>query len=65
MEFIVAFDKNLGIGINNKLPWHIKKDMEYFNKLTFNTNIVMGMSTYLSIPDKVKPLTHQVKSYLN
>lgn len=59
MEFIVAFDKNLGIGINNKLPWHIKKDMEYFNKLTFNTNIVMGMSTYLSIPDKVKPLTHR------
>ena len=40
MNIIVAACKNRGIGINNSIPWHIRKDMFYlfFNKghISFN-----------------------------
>ena len=52
MNIIVAACKNRGIGINNSIPWHIRKDMFYFKYLTKNrTNnaVIMDRKTYESI----------------
>jgi len=29
---IAAVDKNLAIGKNGKIPWHIKEDLRHFKK---------------------------------
>ena len=49
INIIVAHDKNHVIGINNKMPWIIKKDLEHFKNLTLNHTVIMGKNTYLSI----------------
>ena len=54
---IVALCNHNGIGKNNQLPWHFKKDLKYFSKLTRgngNNAIVMGKNTWNSLP--LKPL---------
>lgn len=60
---IAAMSKNRGIGYKNDLPWRLKKEMEYFNRITTLVNregtrnaVIMGRNTWLSIPDKYKPL---------
>ena len=53
MNIIVAACKNRGIGLNNKLPWKLKKEMNIFTKLTKGdeTNaVIMGKNTWLSLP---------------
>ncbi len=50
---IVAVCKNGGIGLNNKLPWILKKDLQRFKKTTIgngNNAISMGRNTWDSIP---------------
>lgn len=49
ISLIVAMDLNNGIGIENKLPWHIPQDMKRFKELTTNNVVVMGRKTYESI----------------
>ena len=46
---IAAVDKNLAIGKNGKIPWHIKEDLRHFKKNTLNTAIIMGRATFDSI----------------
>lgn len=46
---IVAHDKNLLIGNDLKIPWHVKEDFQHFKKTTLNHTIVMGLNTYKSI----------------
>ena len=46
---IAAVDKNLAIGRNGKIPWHIKEDLQFFQKNTLNTAMIMGRSTFDSI----------------
>ena len=53
---IAAVDKNLAIGKNGKIPWHIKEDLRYFQKNTLNTAMIMGRSTFDSIG---KPLPNR------
>ena len=52
-KIIVAYGKNRGIGLKNKLPWPInKKDMEHFKKITTgnkNNAVIMGRNTFESI----------------
>jgi dihydrofolate reductase len=66
-SIIVAVDKNNGIGINGKLPWHLKGDMEYFKQVTTKTYnqdtknmVIMGRKTYESIPEKFRPLPNRI-----
>jgi dihydrofolate reductase len=52
MKLIVAFCKNRGIGLNNKMPWYLKSDLKRFKKLTMgqgNNAIVMGRNTWVSL----------------
>lgn len=57
MNIIAAICKNGGIGYKNKLPWKLKNELQYFQKLTIgngNNAVVMGKNTWLSI--KHRPL---------
>jgi dihydrofolate reductase len=57
-NLIVALCKNGGIGIDGKLPWSIKEDMQYFTKQTKgngNNAVIMGKNTWLSLPNKYLP----------
>jgi len=55
---VVAVGKKLGIGIDNKLPWHIPEDMKYFKELTTNHIVIMGNNTFKSM--KNVPLTNRI-----
>ena len=46
---VVAAGSNYLIGINNKLPWHLPKDLQHFKSTTLNKPIVMGRKTFESI----------------
>jgi dihydrofolate reductase len=50
MELIVAIAKNGVIGIDNTIPWHIPEDLIRFKHMTMNNVIVMGRTTYESLP---------------
>lgn len=49
ISFIVAKAENNIIGINNKLPWHLKDDLQNFKKLTMGHHMIMGRKTFESI----------------
>ncbi len=49
VSFIVAKAQNNVIGINNKLPWHLKDDLQNFKKITMGHHILMGRKTFESI----------------
>lgn len=52
---IVCTDKNWGIGKNNDLLFHLKKDMQFFRQTTADSIVVCGYNTLLSFPGS-KPL---------
>lgn len=49
-SIIVAHSKNKIIGKDNKIPWHIPKDLKRFKELTTGKTIVMGRKTFESLP---------------
>jgi len=74
---IVAHDERLGIGKDNKLPWHIKEDMKFFRDITttlLNSDaggeekknvVIMGRKTWESLPDNYKPLPKRINLVLS
>lgn len=55
MNYIVAVDKNWGIGKNNDLLFSLRGDMKFFKETTMGSTVVMGDRTLLSLP-KSEPL---------
>lgn len=55
VSIIACVSKNLGIGICNKLPWHIPADLKFFKKVTSGHSIIMGRKTFDSIGGKPLP----------
>lgn len=49
INIIASVGRNLEIGKNNKLIWHISEDLKYFKEKTMGKTIVMGEKTYFSI----------------
>ena len=49
LTIIVATDKQGGIGIENKLPWHLPEDLAHFKRMTSGHTIIMGRKTFDSI----------------
>ncbi|MDA9659668.1 dihydrofolate reductase [Pseudomonadota bacterium] len=49
ISHLVALSNNFVIGVNNDLPWKLKKDLQHFRAYTQNKAIVMGRKTYESI----------------
>lgn len=64
---IAALDPKNGIGIDGKLPWHIKDDLKLFKVRTLNHTIVMGRKTFESIgkplPKRNNCVVSRNKSY--
>ncbi len=63
-SIIVAVDKKNGIGLNNSLPWRLKKDLTFFRKKTLGAcpekslnSVIMASNTWKSIPPKYRPLS--------
>jgi len=50
------------IGRNNKLPWHLRTDLQRFKAITLGHVIIMGRKTYLSIG---RPLPRRVNVILS
>lgn len=56
MKAILAMTPNGGIGLNNQLPWEsLECDLKRFKELTTGQTIVMGRSTWESLPRKPLP----------
>ena len=51
---IAACDQNWGIGLQDKMPWHIKEESALFRKNTLNQKVVMGRKTYENLPGVLK-----------
>lgn len=49
ISLIVACTKSRVIGIQNRIPWHIKEDFRHFKNYTLGKTILMGKNTYFSI----------------
>jgi dihydrofolate reductase len=61
ISLIAAIGQNNEIGLDNKLLWNIKEDMDWFRKHTKHKVVVMGRKTYESIG---KPLKGRVNVVL-
>ncbi len=48
-SLIAAVAKNNCIGKNNKIPWNIPEDFQYFKKTTLGKTCMMGQATFESI----------------
>ena len=64
---ISCINYNRAIGKNNKLLYNIKSDLDFFKKITILTEnpgkynaVIMGSKTYLSIPEKFRPLKKRI-----
>lgn len=55
-SIIAAIGKNREIGKRGDLLWHIPEDLVHFKQLTIGAPVIMGRATYLSIPEKYRPL---------
>jgi dihydrofolate reductase len=49
ISMIVARTRNLVIGKENKIPWKISADLQFFKKVTMGYPIIMGRKTWESI----------------
>ena len=49
ISHLVALSNNFVIGVDNDLPWKLKKDLQHFSAYTQNKAIVMGRKTFESI----------------
>ena len=60
---IVAIADNNGIGVRGGLPWHISEDLQYFKRVTHGYPVIMGRTTYFSLP--FRPLKGRKNIVLN
>ncbi|XP_050391101.1 dihydrofolate reductase [Patella vulgata] len=72
IHLVVAACRNRGIGMDGKIPWRLKKDMEFFKRITSETEneskenvVIMGRKTWMSIPPKFRPLKNRVNIILS
>jgi dihydrofolate reductase len=49
LSLVVAIDAQRGIGVDNKLPWHLPEDLAHFKRVTMGRPMVMGRKTFDSI----------------
>lgn len=61
ISMIVAMSQNRVIGKDNKMPWSIPEDLQYFRKVTSGHVVIMGRKTYESIGI---PLPHRTNIVL-
>lgn len=55
VKAILAVSKNNVIGLDHKIPWHLKSDMEFFKNSTLHRPVIMGYNTWKSLPGVILP----------
>lgn len=59
INLIYARSINGVIGSNGRLPWSLHEDLQRFKDLTTGCPVVMGYKTWISLPEKVRPLPNR------
>lgn len=49
VSMIAAMAKGRVIGLDNKMPWHLPADLQFFKRVTLGKPVIMGRKTYSSI----------------
>jgi len=62
VSFLVAMDRNLVIGDEKGIPWHLPADLKRFRKLTLGKPIIMGRTTFEHIGRPLERRTNIVLS---
>lgn len=44
------------IGRDGVMPWHLPEDLRHFRQVTGGATVVMGRTTWLSLPERFRPL---------
>jgi dihydrofolate reductase len=44
------------IGRSGAMPWHLPEDLRHFRQTTAGATVVMGHTTWLSLPERFRPL---------
>ena len=60
---IVAIADDNAIGVRGQLPWHLGEDLKYFKEKTRGFPVIMGRTTYFSLP--FHPLKGRTNIVLN
>ncbi len=60
---IVAIADDNAIGVRGQLPWHLAEDLKYFKDKTKGFPVIMGRTTYFSLP--FRPLKGRTNIVLN
>ena len=60
---IVAIADDNAIGVKGQLPWHLSEDLKYFKATTAGYPVIMGRTTYFSLP--FRPLKGRKNIVLN
>ena len=55
ISIIVAVDRNMAIGADNKLIYWLPDDLKRFKQLTTGNTIIMGRKTFESLPKGALP----------
>lgn len=50
LSLVAAIGKYNELGLDNRLIWKIKEDLEFYKNLTLHQNIIMGRKTLESMP---------------
>jgi dihydrofolate reductase len=56
ISLVVAHSSNRVIGRGGELPWRLPSDLRHFRELTTGHAVVMGRTTFESIPAAFRPL---------
>lgn len=59
ISIIAAISENNCIGKDGTLPWHIPADLAHFKQHTTGKTVLMGRSTWESLPAAVRPLPNR------
>lgn len=60
VTMIAAVGRNLELGYDNHLIWHLKDDLNFFREQTINKPVVMGRKTLESLPKLLPKRKHIV-----
>lgn len=64
IEAILAYDLNNGISKNGGIPWKSKTDLNFFYNTTKGNVVIMGRTTFLSLPENCRPLKNRLNIVL-
>lgn len=56
VTLIAAVARNGVIGGDNRLLWHLPEDMKHFRAATTGHAVLMGRRTWVSLPERFRPL---------